>query len=253
MFLYSLSSCVWISFAHLPNCGLIVHIFAPFRRSCSLCSPSLCSYNSFTFLLLFQARVLELSNLVFSLFFLVMFLLLFQVAFLTILLDHVLVAPSSHSYCSKLATKVIATPSSHSCCSYRSCSCCFKLVARILVASSSHSCCFSWSCSYCSKVAFLLFLSVMFLLLQAHFQMLLFPIVFLLLQTCIWMLFFSVAFLYLSLLSYYLKFKILLEYFHVAFGFLIFCFMFWSSCSSLLAAGFSKWLFLSWLYDVVVL
>ncbi len=107
------------------------------------------------------------------------------------------------SYCSKLATRVIVAPSSCSYCSswscfccLSSCSCCSKLVVRILVAPSLHSYCSFQSCSCYSKVAFLLLLSVMLLLLQAHVQVLLFPVVFLLFQARIWVLFFMVAFFY---------------------------------------------------------
>jgi hypothetical protein len=46
--------------------------------------------------------------------------------------------------------------------------------------------------------------------------------------------------LLLVYIFYYLKLKKIVEYFHVAFGFLIFCFMFWSLCFSSMAACFSK-------------
>jgi hypothetical protein len=114
--------------------------------------------------------------------------------------------------------------------------CCFKLVTKVLVAPSFHSCysfllcfycsksrsyCSFQSCSYCSKLVFESSSS------QLHSST---P------SSCYW----------------YSKFEILRKPFHVAFGFLIFCFVFWPLFSSLLAISFSRWLFLLCPLHVVV-
>jgi hypothetical protein len=52
---------------------------------------------------------------------------------------------------------------------------------------------------------------------------------------------------------WYLKLDILRKTFHVAFGFLIFCFVFWPLFSSLMAIGLSRWLFLLCPLDVIAL
>jgi hypothetical protein len=107
MFLCSLSSCVWVSFAHLLNCVLVVHILVAFPRSCSWCYPSLCSYNSSI-------------SCCFS-----------KLMFLSFL--------SLCSYCSSRSCSCYFSKS-HSCYFSWSCFCCSKLVTKVITTPSSHSC-----------------------------------------------------------------------------------------------------------------
>jgi hypothetical protein len=94
---------------------------------------------------------------------------------------------------------VLVVPRSSFCYSSQSCFCCSKFTFK---------CCYSQLCSCCSKLTFNCYFS------QSRSST-------------------------LSLHSYYLKLKILLEYFHVAYGFLIFCFVFWFLCFNLLATRLS--------------
>jgi hypothetical protein len=73
-------------------------------------------------------------------------------------------------------------------------------------------CCFSRLCYYCSKLVFECCSSQLCSTPSSHFL--------------------------------YLKPNILRKTFHVAFGFLIFCFVFWPLFFNLLAIGLSRWLFL---------
>jgi len=113
---------------------------------------------------------------------------------LAIFLDCVFVAPSLQQELLLLQVHVLVI-FDHVFVVSSSCYCCSNLGTRIFVVPSSHSY-FSWSCSWCSKVVFLLLLSIMFLLLQAHIRVLLFLVVFLLFQARIQVLFFLVAFFY---------------------------------------------------------
>ncbi len=211
-----------------------------FPNSCYSSKLAFLMFLKFTFLLLF----LDTFLLLLSIMFLLLqacnksFLLL-QVHILTTLFGHALIVPSSCSCCSKLLAswtrsccsellaKVLVAPSFHSCysfslCSYysksrsyysfQSCSCCSKLVFK---------CCSSWLCSCYSKLVF---------------------------EFCSSQLHSSAP----SSRYWYSKFKILQKPFYVAFGFLIFCFMFWPLLSSPLAIGLSRWFFLLCLLDVVV-
>jgi hypothetical protein len=87
---------------------------------------------------------------------------------------------------------VLITPNSHFCCSFQLCSCCSKLVFK---------CCFSRLCYCYSKLLF---------------------------ECCSSQLCSSTP----SSHFWYLKLDILQKTFRVAFGFLIFCFMFWPLFSS---------------------
>ncbi len=159
MFLFFLSSCVWVficSFSQLHYCYSYPYYF--FTLVFLMLS-------KLVFLQLFHILATFLSLRSWALQACVLVVLFGHV--LVIFLDYILVAPSSHSYCSKLATRIIIAPSSCSCCSSWSCFCCFKLVflllqacilivlfSHVFVAPRSHSCYYYQSCCCCSKLTF---------------------------------------------------------------------------------------------------
>jgi hypothetical protein len=149
-----------------------------------------------------------------------------QVHILTVLFGHVLIVPSSCSCCSKLVAKVLVAPSFHSCYSFPLCSYCSKSRSYCsfqLCSCCSKlvlKCCSSWLCSCYSKLVFKCSS-------QLHSSTR---------SSCYWC----------------SKLEILRQPSLVAFGFLIFYFVFWPLLSSPLATGVSRWLFLLFPLDVVV-